>query len=700
MAILSRTTCKTFKTLIPALILGAITLQTPATWAANQPIAGSGCVNASSAEDLGTAPDHLSARMVVPIGVRHSTQFLDLLKANGHTASVEEFLSPPPGKTASQVSDLYVLLVAEGHICSNDRKEAAAIVRAKAMGVPIVLEGFEKNEFKELTGLGLKSEAAVVVFAPGGRGQTISMIKPPPGGHTLASALDAVNRAIDKHVQSLAQATLDPTRQAYAENIWTVWLHTGNVVCTLPYYASEDVHYPQTGNLDFGVQMTLVAQTAPLQKAINLQYLGAGFTPLAPGVVPIDSNYYFKGAYTLDVAYAGTLTVRNEAELNGSAQTVEPATAVSSHSVTKTNGFSWGLRSNCGGGKTGPSCSITADFSFSSQTQKTQTIAERVIDAASSFGQVTDQSGSICNNPGGQCWEAQHDVQYYLSSTATSSGGYPVNLPNNDWYKFFDDSAWTTGIDSTQYGDALSYFCTDCGPNSPPTPPNGNTVRNWPKWSSSSVLTEGEAGYTFSPTFTGDLTLKASIIGQEGIFAVGTGPKEGRIPNGYKTACELDGPCGYLARYVVDLYTDSATASTKIAIDANQVNYSGMPTCAMAQFTQPDLGLYQILNSTNYSLSIADMKTNETRGDIPTVANYYAGSDHWLMGVSKTSVEPGQYQYLALCSSDHTTTPAMELLFDNKHGLSGELTFDGSGQPLNLPTNVTYSASQRLFTIN
>ena len=158
--------------------------------------------------------------------------------------------------------------------------------------------------------------------------------------------------------------------------------------------------------------MTLVAQTAPLSKIINLQYMGAGFTSLAPGVLPIDNNYEFKGAYTLDMAYAGTLTARYGAQLNGS--TVQPTATIGQHSVTKTNGFSWGLRSTCGANTTGPSCSITGDFSFSSQTQKTQTIAERVIDANTSFGQIADPTGSICNDKANGCWEAQHEVQYYL----------------------------------------------------------------------------------------------------------------------------------------------------------------------------------------------------------------------------------------------------------------------------------------------
>ncbi len=261
---------------------------TTAAWAKNEPVAGSGCVDAASAAQLGSARDHLSGRKFVSVGVSHSTAMLRELKRSGHSVSMDEFLEPE-GLPASQVGNLYVLLVGRHHIHSRDPEEAAAIARAKADGVPIVAEGFERRDFKALTGLGLESDAAVVQFAPGGRAQTITLIHHSKKGPTLASATDAVNRAIEKHARSLPGATLDPTRQAYAENIWTVWLHTGNVVCTLPYYAPEDVHYPQTGNLDVGVQMTLVAQTQPLAKAINLQYVGAGFTPLAPGVLPIDS---------------------------------------------------------------------------------------------------------------------------------------------------------------------------------------------------------------------------------------------------------------------------------------------------------------------------------------------------------------------------------------------------------------------------
>jgi hypothetical protein len=481
-----------------------------------------------------------------------------------------------------------------------------------------------------------------------------------------------------------------------------VWLHTGNVVCTLPYYAPEDVHFPQTGNLDFGVQMTLVAQTEPLEKAINLQYLGAGFSPLAPNVLPIDSNYYFKGAYTLDTTYAGSLTARYGAMLNGTGDTVQPMTAVGSHTVTKTNGFSWGLRSSCGAQQTGANCSITADFSFSSATQKTQTIAERVIDASSQFGQVPDPNGSICGDEPRGCWQAQHAIQYYLSSTATSSGGYSINLPNNDWYNFFDDSDWTTGIQSTRFGDALEYFCGGCSANSPPAPPNGNTVRNWPKWSSSSALTEGEAGYTFSPDFNDDLTLEASVTGQEGIFSVGTGPKEGRLPNGYKFVCQLDGPCGNLAEYALDLYTDSAAATAKIDIDASQVNYSGMPTCAMLQYTQPDLGIYQIVNSTNSPLSFGKVNLppfNYGAG-VETVADDYRGNAQYLLGVSKTVVQPGQYQYIALCSSNQTSAPAMMLDYDNGNGVQGSIGFNGNGQVNGYyRPNVSFDAATRTFVV-
>jgi hypothetical protein len=684
-------------TALPALLAGlflTVCLRPNPAYAANQPIAGSGCVNASSADDLGTAPDHMSDRKVIPIGVRRDTPLLDLLRTNGHTATLEEFLAPPPGQTAARTGEMYVLLVGARHICSENRKEAAAMQRAKATGVPIVVESFEKSEFKTLTGLGLKSESAVVVFAPGGRGQTISLIHPPPHGHTYASALDAVNRAIDKHVQSMAQPTLDPTRQAYAENIWTVWLHTANVVCTLPYYAPEDKYYPQTGNLDFGVQLTLVAQTEPLEKAINIQYIGAGFTPLAPNVLPIDSNYYFKGAYTLDTSYSGILTARHSANLTGTASTVQPSPTIGSHTVAKTNGFSWGLRSSCGGNSTGPGCTVTADFSFSSTRQNTQTIAERVIDASSSFGTVADPNGTICGDPVNGCWEATHDVADYLASTATSDGGKPVNLLKNSWYGFYNLSGWSTDIHSTPSGDAISIALGYS--DSPPPLPNSNTVRHWPKWSSSSALTEGEAGYTFSANYTQNLTLNATVTGEEGIFSIGVGPKEKRQPSQIREVCLMY--CSNVADYALDLYTNTATAAATINIDAAQVNYSGMPTCAMRQYTQPDLGIFQILNHTNTALNIGDMSAYPFQNNVATVADDYRGSDQWLVGVSSTSIQPGQYQYVALCSSTQNTTPSMKLLFTG--GANGALTFDGSGNPLNVPANVTYNAAQRVFTIH
>lgn len=117
-------------------------------------------LEAGTSDNSGTAPDHLSARTVVPIGVKFSTQLLNLLATNGHTVTVEEFMASQD-LPATQTGVKYVLLVGERHICSNDRQEMAAILGAKANGLPNVLERFEKSEFKTLTGLGLKSEAAV-----------------------------------------------------------------------------------------------------------------------------------------------------------------------------------------------------------------------------------------------------------------------------------------------------------------------------------------------------------------------------------------------------------------------------------------------------------------------------------------------------------------------------------------------------------
>ncbi len=369
--------------------------------------------------------------------------------------------------------------------------------------------------------------------------------------------------------------------------------------------------------------------------------------------------------------------------------------------MTKTNGFSFGLNSSCGANTTGPDCSIGANFGFSSQTEMTKNISERVIDAASSFGQVPDPNGTICGDPANGCWKATHSVNYWLASTATSSGGYSIDLPNNKWYNFFNGiSTYLNPIVSTSDGDAVGYPCSGCSLQNPPDPPPA-TVRNWPKWSSSSVLTQGEAGYTFSANYTGALNLSAAFVGTEGIFSLGTGPKEGRLPNTYYEAC-IAGQCQTQLAYVLDLYTDAASTSATIDIDANQVNYSGMPTCAMRQYTQQDLGIYQILNMTNSPLSLAQMNTYPfVSTAIATVADDYRGSDQWVLGVSATTVEPGQYQYVALCSSNQTTTPAMELLYNNGSGVEGALTFTGAGQPNAYNTaQVSYNAAKRIFTIS
>lgn len=541
----------------------------------------------------------------------------------------------------------------------------------------------------------------MVQFAPGGRAQTITLIRTPRGGHTIESAINAVNRGLEKHRVALKQPTLDPTRQAYAENIWTVWLHTGNVICTLPYYAPEDVHYPQIGNLDVGVQMTLVAQKQPLEKGINLQYLGAGFTPLAPGVLPIDLNPYFKGAFTLSSTYAGQLTTRNGAQLTGTSSTVQPNATVNAHTVQKTNGFSFGLNSSCGFNTTGPGCSIGASFGFSSTVYHTKNISERVIDASSSFGQQPDPNGKLCGDVQNGCWVADHAIQYYLSSTSTSDGGKSIDLPNNNWYNFFNLKNANGGATwPTQDGDAALTACLFVCQSSTYYPPLA-TVYNWPKWSSSSVLTEGEAGYTFSSSYTGDLNLSAAFTGTEGIFSTGTGPKEARFANLFICVLCIT-PQGNQAAFLLDLYTDAATTNANIAIDADQVNYSGMPTCAMLQYTQSDLGIYKILNETNHPLNITHMNTYPfSSTPVATVADDYRGSDQWIVGVSSTTIQPGQYEYVALCSSNQTTTPAMELLLNNHASVNGALTFSGAGQPVSYnPQQVSYNAAKHTFTIN
>ena len=96
---------------LSAILLIACAAQVQGAWASNPPIAGNGCADASSSEELGTAPDELSARSIVPIGVESSTPMLHLLAANTRSTTVEEFLSPPPGQTPGQTSQLYVCLL-------------------------------------------------------------------------------------------------------------------------------------------------------------------------------------------------------------------------------------------------------------------------------------------------------------------------------------------------------------------------------------------------------------------------------------------------------------------------------------------------------------------------------------------------------------------------------------------------------------
>jgi hypothetical protein len=170
----------------------------------------------------------------------------------------------------------------------------------------------------------------------------------------------------------------------YAIKVWDVWLQSGNVVCGQTYGASSATQ--QVGNVDFGLEFTLVAGNEPEQKAFNVQYIGTGFTPLTPGAAPAGNFSRFKGAYTLELNYEGKLVTGSVAFLNGTASTVAPATAVNMHTVAKTTGFGFTVGGSCGvGRKAGPGCTINAGFSYTNSKPSTTTIAECAINATSSF---------------------------------------------------------------------------------------------------------------------------------------------------------------------------------------------------------------------------------------------------------------------------------------------------------------------------
>jgi hypothetical protein len=211
-------------------------------------------------------------------------------------------------------------------------------------------------------------------------------------------------------------------------------------------------------------------------------------------------------------------------------------------------------------------------------------------------------------------------------------------LTNNDWYGFFRhstdqqachlgpdqyDGNFQDGCPSGQWIDGRLKYPSD----------DSIFLRNWPLWTQNAALTEGEAGYTMDGGFTGDLTLNTSFTAKEWVFAFGHGPHGSRqrdIEDMDGTACPFD--CHWSAMH---LYTDSYTAAQTITIDANDVNYSGMPTCAMAQRTQPDIGIWTVLNTTNNTVSMSTMNAlpfTANPAGIATVAKDYSGTKNYLIG--------------------------------------------------------------------
>jgi hypothetical protein len=639
--------------------------------AANPPEPGAGCTVAAAPEHLGEVEDRLAGRNVVVLGdVGAASPVHHYLSRGGRRTPTARFLKIRAGDTPAPLADSHLLLFNARHAHPKRTRHIPAITKALAESVPIILENFEPAHLQAITGIGFSADAVVVQSKPGGRAVTVTAIRHPNEGPNPQSIRSAVNRAIAKHDElRIQEEPPEPTRQAYAEKVWDVWLHTGNIVCQPPYDASEKAS--QVGNLDFGIQITLVAGTQPTQKVVNLQYIGAGLSPLAPDAVPIGVNDWFKGAFTLQLAYQGKLTAPSGAGLDGTADTVEPATAVNQHTVTKMNGFSWSLNSSCGVNKTGPMCQIGASFGFSSARQNTETIVERGIYASSSFG----------TNPQHDT-EGDHSIAYRLSSTATADGGAAIDLTQNQWYGFFAhstnesycfvDGTFTRNDDACKddpsgiFWDGRTKYPSDDNPR----------VRAWPVWAQNAAQTEGMAGYTMNADFTGHLTLDASILVEVGVFAFGHGPHAARVHD-LRVLCGIF-PCDWWSMH---LYTDSFQAAQTITIDANAVNYSNMPTCAMRRFTQPDIGIWAVRNETNSPLDISKMNALPfAPTPIDTIPNDYRGTADYVIGVSATTIQPGQFEFLALCSSNQAQTGvAMYVQYDSGPGITGQISFDGAG---------------------
>src|SRR5262249_14847257 len=145
--------------------------------------------------------------------------------------------------------------------------------------------------------------------------------------------------------------------------------------------------------------------------------------------------------------------------------------------------------------------------------------------------------------------------------------------------------------------------------------------------------------------------------------------------------------------YAMHLNTDSFTASSTITINANDVNFSGMPTCAMTGFQQTDVGIWAVQNDTAEIVSLPQMSSTPFSVRSATQNYYYSSTDaDYAAGVSEAKlpsgptitytngINPGQRGYISLCSLDPSTNPAIRVYFANQTGtVSGALDFDGRG---------------------
>ncbi|HEX4170433.1 MAG TPA: hypothetical protein VHZ55_33630 [Bryobacteraceae bacterium] len=109
------------------------------------------------------------------------------------------------------------------------------------------------------------------------------------------------------------------------------------------------------------------------------------------------------------------------------------------------------------------------------------------------------------------------------------------------------------------------------------------------------------------------------------------------------------------------------------------------------------------MNNTNNTIHISKMTAQpDLNHTVSTVPFDYVGTLKFLVGVSDTRINPGQYQYLAFCSADQEPKGvAIQVPYNNGIGVSGILGFTGSGNFYSRrDPQIAADSNSRVITIN